>query len=264
MLDERCGSQGFLQGSQVEGGPNGTVYAAWERYSPDLASRNIQLRASTDLGATFGAGTAVTPVTGIGDGFELQGLFRAFLDLQGLAVDKSTGARRGTVYLTFQDGSARQKPDPIGFCNASPTYCFGDVYLTRSSDGGATWTNARATANNFAPVTGFQDVVVNPSYMGDYIAVAADATGANPASSSPGATTASATPMSYSASLRICHDSPALTCIAGRRFRARPGPHWIVTGLRRATVERRLRRRDPVHRGAVAGRRGYHRGHPGR
>ncbi|HET6211368.1 MAG TPA: sialidase family protein, partial [Micromonosporaceae bacterium] len=47
MLDERCGSQGFLQGSQVEGGPNGTVYAAWERYSPDLASRNIQLRAST-------------------------------------------------------------------------------------------------------------------------------------------------------------------------------------------------------------------------
>ena len=175
----------------------------------------------------------VAPVTGIGDGNVVQGQFRTGLDLQGLAVDRT----RGTVYLTYHDGSARQKPDPLGFCNAGPTYCFGDVYLVRSTDGGTTWSapvrinnddptlgidqwfpavdvdstgavwvsyydrrrddrnflidtyvarsadggrtwsNRRATATQFAPVTGWQDVVVNPAYMGDYIAITTDATG---------------------------------------------------------------------------------------
>jgi hypothetical protein len=241
VLDEVCDSQGFLQGSQVEFGVDDEVYAAWEAYPFDASeTREIRIRRSTDLGASFGAVIPVTPVTAIGDDFALQGGFRAFLDLQGLAVDQSSGARRGTVYLTFQDGSARQKPDPLGFCGGTATYCFGDVYLTASSDGGASWSeparinnddvrlgidqwfpavdvdrsgtvwvtyhdrrrdernllidtfvalssnggaswkNERATRDSFPPITGWQDVVVNPSYMGDYIAVAADRTGRHP------------------------------------------------------------------------------------
>jgi hypothetical protein len=33
------------------------------------------------------------------------------------------------------------------------------------------------TDEAFPPITGFQDVIVNPAYMGDYIAVATDSTG---------------------------------------------------------------------------------------
>ncbi len=237
VLEETCERDASLQAVQVEAGPGDAVYVAWERFAPDFAAREMRIRRSADLGATFAPTTTVGAVTGIGDGFALQGQFRAGLDLQGLAVDQTRGPRRGTVYLTYHDGSARQKPDPAGFCNASATYCFGDVYLIRSADGGATWsapvrinnddvalgidqwfpavdvdstgavwvsyhdrrrdvrnflidtfvarsadggrtwTNRRATPAQFAPVTGWQDVFVNPAYMGDYIAIATDLTG---------------------------------------------------------------------------------------
>jgi hypothetical protein len=240
VLDQSCEADASLQAAQVETGPADTVYIAWERFAPDGAARDIRIRRSADLGTTFSTTTTVAPVTGIGDGAVQQGNFRTGLDLQGLAVDQSRGSRRGTVYLTYHDGSARQKPDPAGFCNASPTYCFGDVYLTtsgnggatwsapvrinndditlgidqwfpaldvdrtgavwvsyydrrrdvrnflidtfvaRSTNGGTTWVNTRATAAQFPPITGWQDLVVNPFYMGDYIAIAADVTGRNP------------------------------------------------------------------------------------
>jgi hypothetical protein len=239
VLDEACETDASLQAAQVEAGPGDTVYVAWERFAPDGAARDIRIRRSADLGTTFAPTRTVGPVTGIGDGAVLQGNFRTGLDLQGLAVDQSGGSRRGTVYLTYHDGSARQKPDPAGFCNATPTYCFGDVYLTTSTNGGATWsapvrinnddttlgidqwfpaldvdatgalwvsyydrrrdvrnflidtfvahstnggttwTNMRATPAQFPPITGWQDLLVNPFYMGDYIAIAADATGRN-------------------------------------------------------------------------------------
>ncbi|WP_199514206.1 sialidase family protein [Nucisporomicrobium flavum] len=240
ILDEACELDASLQAAQVETGPGDTVYVGWERFAADGAAREIRIRRSADLGATFAPAATVAPVTGIGDGNVLQGQFRTGLDLQGLAVDQSRGPRRGTVYVTYHDGSARQKPDPAGFCNASATYCFGDIqvvrstdggttwsapvrvnnddpalgidqwfpavdvdstgavwttyydrrrddrnflidtFVARSGDGGATWSNRRATATQFPPVTGWQDVVVNPAYMGDYIAIATDATGRNP------------------------------------------------------------------------------------
>jgi hypothetical protein len=241
VVGEVCETAGFVQGSQVEVGIGNDVYVAWESFPADFVSnREIRLRRSGNLGAAFGPTRRVSTVTPIGDGFVLQGFFRAALDLQGLAVDQTSGVRRGTVYLTFHDGRNRQKPDPLGFCGATPTYCFGDVFLTRSTnsganwspparindddvrlgidqwfpaldvdrsgavwvnyydrrrdvrnflidtfvarsaDGGRTWRNSRATKASFAPVTGWQDAIVNPFYMGDYNAVAADATGRFP------------------------------------------------------------------------------------
>jgi hypothetical protein len=241
VIDQVCGMAGLVQGSQVEVGTGDAVYVAWERYPADVVStREIRIRRSGNLGAAFGPSRRVSTVTPIGDGFVLQGFFRTFLDLQGLAVDQTGGARRGTVYVTFHDGRNRQKPDPLGNCGATPTYCFGDVFLTqsrdggatwsapvrinnddvrlgidqwfpaldvdrsgavwvnyydrrrdvrnflidtfvaRSADGGRTWSNSRATPRNFAPVTGWQDAIVNPAYMGDYNAVAADVTGSFP------------------------------------------------------------------------------------
>jgi hypothetical protein len=234
----------FLQGSQVETGVGDDVYVAWEHFmfdfSANVETRDIRIRKSTDGGQSFGDTNVVTSLKPIGDGTVLQGLFRDFLDLQGLGVDRSSGPHSGSVYISFQDGSNRSKPDPFGFCGGAPEYCFGDVLATRSDDGGATWsgpvrinddsltlgidqfmpaldvdrsgnvwvafydrrrdtrnflidtfvakstnggakwTNSRATSRNFAPVTGWQDLFINPAYMGDYIAVAADSLGSSP------------------------------------------------------------------------------------
>jgi hypothetical protein len=149
VVEEVCGAAGVVQGSQVEHGLADDVYVAWERYSPDGASREIRIRRSTDLGASFGATTTVAPLAGVGDGFGLQGLFRSGPDLQGLAVDRTNGSRRGRVYLTWQDGARRTQPDPLGFCQGQPRYCFGDAMFSRSTDAGATWSPpTRINADN--------------------------------------------------------------------------------------------------------------------
>jgi hypothetical protein len=49
-----------------------------------------------------------------------------------------------------------------------------DAFLARSTDGGGSWLNQRISPNSFAPITGWQDRLVNSFYMGDYIGVAAD------------------------------------------------------------------------------------------
>ena len=237
VLDEVCSDFSFVQGSQVEVGVGDDVYVAWEHYTEPNSDRDIRIARSTDAGASFGDAQVISPVTPIGDAFAVQGNFRAFLDLQGLAVDKSSGPRQGSVYVSWHDGRNRTKVDPFGFCGATPTYCFGDIlfsrstsdgaswsdpvrvnndditlgvdqlfpaldvddsgnvwiayydrrrdnrnllidtFLARSGNGGQRWSNSRLTSQSFPPITGWQDLIVNPFYMGDYIAVAADATG---------------------------------------------------------------------------------------
>jgi hypothetical protein len=241
VLAEACELvDGAVQGSQVNVGPGDDVYAGWEQYPFDLASQpQLLVRRSTDLGTSFGPAVLAAELTPVGDGFVFQGNFRSGPDLQGLVVDQTGGSRRGTVYLTFQDGSARQKFDPLGLCLGDALYCFGDVHIVSSTDGGATWSepvrinnddirlgidqwqpavevdrsgavwvayhdrrndernflidtfvarstdggaswrNQRATEESFPPVVG-QDVIVNPVYMGDYITVTADRTGRHP------------------------------------------------------------------------------------
>ncbi|HWO70970.1 MAG TPA: sialidase family protein [Actinomycetota bacterium] len=242
VIEEVCGGPtgAFLQGSQVEPGLGNDVYVAWEHYESFEAGRDIRVARSTDGGLTFGGAVVATEVTPIGDSFVVQGAFRTFLDLQGLAVDRTPGPRSGAVYISWHDGRNRMKDDPFGFCDGRPIYCFGDILFARSLDGGATWSdpvrvnddaialgvdqfqpaldvdrsgtvwiayydrrrdprnflidvfvarstnggarwsNTRASVTSFAPVTGWQDLVVNPFYMGDYIAVAADGTGSSP------------------------------------------------------------------------------------
>lgn len=138
VIDEVCGFESFVQGSQVEAGPGDVVYVAWERYE-GFETRDIRIRRSSDLGASFAAASVIDSVTPIGDGFLVQGGFRAFLDLQGLAVDESTKPSTGTVYVTWHDGRNNRQFDPAGACGGEPVYCFGDILFARSSDEGATW-----------------------------------------------------------------------------------------------------------------------------
>jgi len=108
-----------------------------------MGSKEIRLRKSTDGGITFGPAVVVGPVTPVGDGSMLQGRFRASFNLHGLAVDRSSGPNRGTLYIAWHDGRNLSQPDPLSFvqCQAAPVpgYCFGDILVARSVDGGATW-----------------------------------------------------------------------------------------------------------------------------
>jgi hypothetical protein len=139
----------FVQGSQVAVGSGGEVYVAWEFYDADFVAREIRVRKSTNNGASF-AGTVVpTSVVPAGDGFALAGNFRNFLDLQGLAIDRSGTATNGNLYIVWHDGRNLIEPD-IG--SLTGFYGFSDILLTRSVNGGAAWSAPVRVNQNADPV----------------------------------------------------------------------------------------------------------------
>ncbi|MGW0206725.1 sialidase family protein [Streptomyces sp. NPDC003233] len=146
VIDQDCGLTATVFGSLVKTGKGGNVYVAWERYDPDFQHRSIHVRRSVDDGASFGGDHLISPVVPTGDGTLLQGLFRNFVDLQGLAVAPSNKA----LYVTWNDGRYAQQPDPNSNCENVKKYCFSSVLFSRSTDGGATW--SAPTRVNDGPV----------------------------------------------------------------------------------------------------------------
>jgi hypothetical protein len=147
VIDEVCRSAAlsfpFVQGSQVAVGPDGEVHVAWERYDDfdvtgfnDAIDREIRNRRSVDNGVSFTPFTKVADVFPVGDSFALRGGFRTFLDLQGIAIDRSATPSRGHVYVAFHDGSAVRTPD-IG--SDTGFYGFADAMVSRSTNGGSSW-----------------------------------------------------------------------------------------------------------------------------
>jgi hypothetical protein len=144
VLDTACGSTPFVQGSQVAVGPVGSnvVYAAWESFPAGKGTgRTIRLRKSVNNGVSFLPFTTVASVTAVGDGNQVQGLFRTFVDLQGLAVDRtSIPATAGNAYIIWHDGRHKSQADPFASPGCLPgRYCFGDVLLSRSTTAGSFW-----------------------------------------------------------------------------------------------------------------------------
>src|SRR5438067_1078679 len=91
---------------------NGTIYLATLGYS---SSNVIQVFRSTD-GATFAAPVNAAP--GFGGSHQL--------DKEWIAVDNAPGAGQGNVYVVFTDFGSIFGPN-------------NGVFLTRSTNGGATW-----------------------------------------------------------------------------------------------------------------------------
>jgi len=125
---------------------------AWERYDDfnpagfnDFIDREIRDRKSTDNGASFAAFVKVADVFPTGDSFALRGGFRTFLDIMQMAVDRSSTASRGDVYISFHDGGAVTTPD-VG--SDTGVYGFADAMVSRSPDGGATWDAAVKVNDN--------------------------------------------------------------------------------------------------------------------
>lgn len=134
VVEEVCGFDPAVQGSQVVVGANGDVLVAWEHFD-DFVTRDIRFRKSTDNGATFGATRVVAPVTCAGDCSSLRGGFRTGFEFPSLAVDNSNKPSAGTLYLAWNDGRLAV-PEAL---SASGFYNHPDIVLSRSTDGGSTW-----------------------------------------------------------------------------------------------------------------------------
>jgi len=113
------------QGVNIQTGPNGEVYVTWAHYPNTTAETGIGFAKSTDGGATFNTPVVAFPIQGIrtsNGGLSEFGGTRVS-SFPHLAVDRSTGPRRGTIYNTYPDRSTGD----------------ADVYMNKSTDGGATW-----------------------------------------------------------------------------------------------------------------------------
>jgi hypothetical protein len=147
VIEEVCGFL-VVQGSQVAVGPGGEVYVAWEAFAADFFTREIDIRKSTDNGVTFGSKVKVNDITPVGDGFLLQGAFRSSFEFPSLAVDRSGKSTNGNVYIAWHDGRNLTVTDAV-----SGIYGYADVLLSRSTDGGATWSAPVRVNNNVEPVS---------------------------------------------------------------------------------------------------------------
>jgi hypothetical protein len=139
VIDSGC-SPNTDQGSNVAVDAAGNVYVAWEQFPLTLPTNEIDIVRSTDGGASFAPKVPVAIVTPVGSIFGLlQGGFRNN-EFPSLAIDRSRGPRKGTLYIAWNDGRFGVTPD--GFPPFSgATYNFGDAFVSSSSNGGASWTN---------------------------------------------------------------------------------------------------------------------------
>lgn len=125
-------------GPDVAVGPGGRVYLAWY-------NGGTVVKVSTDGGATFAANvqasTHSTPGTiGPGGRYVLKTNIRVN-GMPHIAVDMSSTSRRGYIYNVY----ATNPPGPDA----------ADIFCTRSTDGGVTWSNASPVRVN--DDTGFMD-----------------------------------------------------------------------------------------------------------
>lgn len=138
----------LVSGSVPRVGPGGEVYVVWEDFEGGLGAgtlASVRLRKSIDGGVTFGGEVTIATLTETGDIFAstncgrnaLKGSFRV-RDFPIMAV-----APNGNVYVVLSS-------DPSGADGA-------DVFITRSTDGGAIWSTPlklnddSTTADQFFP-----------------------------------------------------------------------------------------------------------------
>lgn len=109
-------------------GPDGTLYVAWH----DTLNSLIAESSSTDGGQSFGATHTIAATQAAFDvGIPAMSVRRALV-YPACGADTSTGANRGTLYCSWTDETASNGMD---------------LFVSRSTDGGATW-SASARVND--------------------------------------------------------------------------------------------------------------------
>ena len=114
----------------------------------------IHARHSSNHGMSFGPDVKVSDLVQIGDGSHaFRPAVQGFFSVPTIPVIAADPARRPgekqNLYIAWADGRDNQIPDRAAFFG---TYNFGDIMLSRSSDGGMTWSPPRAispTPQNF-------------------------------------------------------------------------------------------------------------------
>lgn len=154
VIDQQCyvsPNYTWDQGSQVAFSASGAVNVAFEQFSQALpAGRAILFKRATSLGTAFSSAVKVADVSGVGDGSLLQGGFRAFIDLQGLAVDRSGLTTNGNIYLVWHDTDFSDS----GHNFSNVFYGYSDVWISKSSNNGLTWSTPVHVNNNTEPLSG--------------------------------------------------------------------------------------------------------------
>jgi hypothetical protein len=137
VIDEEClfATGNSVQGSNVVVAGDGSVFVGYE-FFPPTATNSINVSVSADGGKTFSAPTAIANgvVPNGGDGL-LQSGFRNN-EFPQLAVDRSNGRSKGTIYATWSDGRNNAIPDLFVSVGV---YTYPDILVSKSTDGGATW-----------------------------------------------------------------------------------------------------------------------------
>jgi hypothetical protein len=139
-----------VQGSNIAVSATGKVYVAYEFYPGTVPQNEIHITSSVNHGKTFSAPVKVSDVWPNGASGQLQGLFRNN-EFPQLAIDRSNGPAKNTVYITFSDGIHNIVPD-IG--TLSGTYAYPDVVVAKSTDGGKSFTTPVAISPTPASFTG--------------------------------------------------------------------------------------------------------------
>ena len=152
VMNQVCGNA-LVQGSQVAVGPKGEVYVAWEgfRFNPNTGTdtRAVHIRRSDNHGRTFASAIRVSNVNRVGNFGLLQAPFCSASEFPSLGVDRSQGPTRGNVYIAWHDGRYLTRPDgPF----EKTTYGYADILMSRSTDGGATWSEPIRVNQNSEPL----------------------------------------------------------------------------------------------------------------
>ena len=115
-----------VEGAVPTIGPNGEVYLAWS------GPLGIMFDKSTDQGMTFGSDVFVSSQPGGWD-YAVSGIYRCN-GLPITACDVSSSPYRGNIYVNWSD-------QRNGLNNT-------DIFISKSTDGGATWSPARQVNND--------------------------------------------------------------------------------------------------------------------
>lgn len=159
--------QGVPQGFQVAStrlavAADGRLSAAFLLFHPLVGPDGVKVtdyklevhvRQSANHGSSFGPDMKISDLVQVGDGSHsfrpiVQGFFQ-ISTIPVVAADPVKHGKKQNIYVAWADGRDNQKPDGTAFFG---TYNFGDILLSKSSDGGITWSPPRAispTPNNF-------------------------------------------------------------------------------------------------------------------
>jgi len=128
IINLQAGSN-WSHGANISTGPNGEVYVAWGHYTGSaFPETGIGFAKSTNGGQSFSTPIIAFPISGLrtsNGGIAAYNNTRAN-SFPKMDVDRSTGSRRGWIYITYPDRSTGD----------------ADVYVRRSTDGGTTWSPA--------------------------------------------------------------------------------------------------------------------------